>query len=81
MKIIIHWYWWLIPLVLIWLFIGRTTISFKPFKIHLDAPELMIGVILCSMGMVLIMYHVNKAAEKRVMDAIEQIIEKQNEST
>jgi len=62
--------------VLIWLFIGRTTISIKPFKIHFDAPELMIGVILVSMGMVLIMYHVNKAAEKRVIDAIEAVYEK-----
>lgn len=78
MKILIQWYWWLIPLVLIWLFIGRATISFKPFRIHIDAPALMVGVILISLGIILVQYQVRKDAKKEAIEEVIELIEKQN---
>ena len=78
MKIIISWYWWLIPLVLIWLFIGRTSISLKPFKIHIDAPALMIGVIFICLGTILVGYHIRKDAKEEAYEEVIELIEKIN---
>lgn len=76
-TIIINWYWWLIPLMFIWLFIGRTTISLKPFRIHIEAPALMIGVIFITLGIILLEYQVRKDAKDEAYKEIIELIEKQ----
>ena len=79
-TIIIQWYWWLIPLVLIWLFICRTTISLKPFRIHIEAPALMVGVMLIWIGIILVLYQVRKDAKDEAYKEIIELIEKKDES-
>ena len=70
---------WLIPLVLIWLYIGRTTVNIKPFKIHIDAPALLIGVILISIGLILVKYQIENDAKKEAIKEVIELIENQEQ--
>ena len=73
-TIFISWYWWLIPLVIIWLYIGRTTISFKPFRIHIEAPWLLVGVILITIGFIFTQIQMSLDSIKRAEENLKEIV-------
>lgn len=76
-TIIIEWYWWIVPLVLILLFLGRTEISVNPFRIRFGAPLLLIGVILMMAGLIFTSLHIYRMGyrqcEEKVLETIEEI--------
>lgn len=78
---IIQWYWLVIMLIVVLLYVGRTTISIKPFRIHMEAPVLLVGIILVSIGTMLISHQIRKDAKNEAYrEVIELINEKETES-
>lgn len=80
-TIIIEWYWWIVPLVLILLFLGRTEISIKPFYIRFGAPLLLIGVILLMAGMIFTSMHIYRMGYDHCEQKVKEIMKMEDKKT